>query len=87
MVHLVNPRDKSGQCYAGLSDVGQPIDAVDLCINHVEGLKQVEQMVELGISKVFIQPGAGSPAILERCAEAKIEVFEGCVMVEQASDQ
>ena len=81
-VHLINPRDKTGQCYAGLSAVGKPIDVVDLCINHIEGLKQMEQAAELGISKVFIQPGAGSEDILNFCEEKNIEVFLGCVMVE-----
>ena len=53
-VHLVNPRDKS--CHASLGDIGQPVDVVDLCINHREGLKQVAMCKQLGISKVFIQP-------------------------------
>jgi predicted CoA-binding protein len=81
-VHLINPRDKTGQCFASVSDVKHPIDVVDLCINHVEGLKQVEQMAALGIGKVFIQPGAESADILQLCKEKEIEVFQGCVMVE-----
>ena len=81
-VSLVNPRDKSGKCFAGLSDVGSAIDVVDLCINHVEGLKQVRQAAELGITRVFIQPGAESDAILAFCEEKQIAVFQGCVMVE-----
>ena len=81
-VHLINPRDSSGQCHAGLRDVGQPIDCVDLCINSVEGLKQMQQAAELGIKKVFIQPGAESPDILAFARDKDIEVFQGCVMVE-----
>ena len=84
-VHLINPRDKTGECFAGLSDVGAPIEVVDLCINHVEGLKQMEQAAALGIKKVFIQPGAGSEAILDFCEENNVEVFMGCVMVENGS--
>ena len=41
-----------------------------------------EQAADLGISKVFIQPGAGSEDILNFCEEKNIEVFLGCVMVE-----
>ena len=81
-VHLINPRDKTGECFAGLSDVGAPIEVVDLCINHVEGLKQMEQAAALGINKVFIQPGAGSEDILNFCEDHNVEVFMGCVMVE-----
>jgi predicted CoA-binding protein len=84
-VHLINPRDKTGECFAGLSDVGAPIEVIDLCINHVEGLKQMEQAAALGIKKVFIQPGAGSEAILDFCEENNVEVFMGCVMVENGS--
>ena len=29
-VHLINPRDTTGQCHSGLSDVGQHIDVVDV---------------------------------------------------------
>ena len=85
-VHLVNPRDKSGTCFAGLSDVGQAIDVVDLCVNHVEGLKQMRQAAALGISRVFIQPGAESADIRAFCEESQIEVFQGCVMVELGTD-
>ena len=81
-VHLINPRDKTATCHATLNDVGAPIDVVDLCINHIEGLKQVEMMGGLGIKKVFIQPGAASPEILAKCVDDGIEVFQGCVMVE-----
>ena len=53
-VHLVNPRDK--ECHASLADIGEPVDVVDLCINHREGLKQITLCKQLGITKVFIQP-------------------------------
>ncbi|CAJ1338021.1 unnamed protein product [Effrenium voratum] len=81
-VHLVNPRDSSGTCHVGIKDIGQPVDVVDLCINPVAGLTLVDEMAELGIKKVFIQPGAGSEAVLKRCEEKGIDVFQGCVMIE-----
>ena len=81
-VHLINPRDKTGECQPDLNAVGSAIDVVDLCIRSDEGLRQVEQMGSLGIKKVWIQPGAESADILRRCKELEIEVFQGCVMVE-----
>lgn len=81
-VHLVNPRDPTGQCHPDLKAIGQQIDVVDLCIRSDTGLQQVEQMGQLGIKKVWIQPGAESAEILSRCKELEIEVFQGCVMVE-----
>ena len=43
-VHLVNPRDKTGQCHSNLSDIGQEVEVVDLCINSVEGMRQVQML-------------------------------------------
>ena len=59
-VHLVNPRDKTGTCKPTLSAVEDPVEVVDLIINSRDGIKQVEQMVSLGIKQIWIQPGAGS---------------------------
>ena len=85
-VHLVNPRDKTKQCFAGLSDIGAPLDVVNLCINSVTGLKMMEQAAALGVEKVFIQPGAESPEILAFCAEKGIVAYQGCVMVDLGGD-
>jgi len=39
-------------------------------------------MAELGILNVFVQPGAGTPAILAQATEKGISVHEGCVLIE-----
>ena len=84
-VHLVNPRDKTGTCKPTLSAVEDPVEVVDLIINSRDGIKQVEQMVSLGIKQIWIQPGAGSEEILALCRANGIEIFQGCVMVEFGS--
>jgi predicted CoA-binding protein len=48
----------------------------------VQGLLTIEEIIQLGIQNVWIQPGAESPAILERCRSAGIHVHEGCVLKE-----
>ena len=48
----------------------------------VQGLLTIEEIIQLGIQNVWIQPGAESPAILERCRSAGIHVHEGCVLME-----
>jgi uncharacterized protein len=84
-VHLVNPRDRTGTCKPTLSAVEDPVEVVDLIINSRDGIKQVEQMVSLGIKQIWIQPGAGSEEILALCRANGIEIFQGCVMVEFGS--
>ena len=81
-VHVVHPFDASGKAFKSLDAVGQPIEVIDLIINSFAGMKVVEQAAQLGVSQVFIQPGAGSPEIESFCASKKIEVHHGCVLRE-----
>eukprot|EP00656_Telonema_subtile_P016883 TRINITY_DN18955_c0_g1_i1.p1 TRINITY_DN18955_c0_g1~~TRINITY_DN18955_c0_g1_i1.p1 ORF type:complete len:334 (+),score=62.36 TRINITY_DN18955_c0_g1_i1:100-1101(+) len=75
-VHRVNP-------YAGhtLRDVPGPIQVVDLVVNPVFGEQVVLDCAALGVNKVFIQPGACGPAILQLCASHGIEARQGCVLM------
>ena len=83
-VVLVNPREKDDKrCFTSLRDCSEPpVDVVDLIISPKIGTSIIAEMSELGISNVFIQPGAGSPAILAACEMAGITVHEGCVLRE-----
>ena len=82
VVHCVNPYDGSGKLHKSLGAVGAPIDVIDLIINSYVGMKVMEQAAELGVSQVFIQPGASSPQIEDFCGAKGIEVHHGCVLRE-----
>lgn len=81
-VFPVNPRSKSEEVYKSLKEINGDIDVIDLCINPKTGLEIVREAHELGIKKIFIQPGAGSEDIIKFCQEQGMDVFEGCVLVE-----
>lgn len=61
---------------------GAQIDVVDLIISPLVGPSIIDDMAEMGISNVFIQPGAGTPDIISRAEAAGISVHQGCVLVE-----
>lgn len=61
---------------------GRAVDVLDLCIAPAVGLGIVREANELGIRKVFIQPGAGSDEIVEYCKANGMEVHQGCVLRE-----
>ena len=87
-VHLINPRDTSGQCYASLSKAivdGAKIDAVNLVISPLVGRDVVEDMWRLGIRYLFVQPGADADFVLQRGRELGLEVQTGCVLVDHIS--
>lgn len=81
-VFSVNPRTKKPEVYKSLKEIEGRVDVIDLCIHPKSGIKIMEEAKELGIDKVFIQPGAESDEILEFCAKNNITVFEGCVLLE-----
>ena len=81
-VVVVNPREKEARCATALGDVPGAIDVVDLVISPKIGPQIVDDMAALDIKNVFIQPGAGSDEIMQKCASAGISVHQGCVLVE-----
>lgn len=79
-VYGVHPKGGEG-IYKSLKDLPVAVEAVDLCINPVLGLKLLEEVKELGIKYVLIQPGAESADILKYCKDNGIEALEGCALV------
>ena len=86
-VTLVNPRDTANtEVHKSLRQASEassdPIEVISLIINPYDGLEQMRQAAEVGITNVFIQPGAASVDILAFCDDHNISVHEGCVLVE-----
>jgi len=78
----VNPSVENEGVYKNLSDVPFKIEILDLCINPYKGIKIIEEAHKLKIDKILIQPGAGSPEILNYCKQNGIQAIEGCALVE-----
>lgn len=78
----VNPSVENKSVYNNLSDVPYNVEVLDLCINPYKGIKILKEAHSLKINKVLIQPGAGSPEILEFCKINGIDAIEGCALIE-----
>ncbi|MFR5264229.1 CoA-binding protein [Clostridium sp.] len=81
VVEGVHPKGGEG-IYKTLEEVPFKIEAIDLCINPIDGLKYLREAKDLGIKNVLIQPGAGSEAISNYCNENNIRALDGCALVE-----
>lgn len=82
-VFKVNPGNATGtDIKPSLRAVGEPIDCVDLVINPAKGPAVLQEMADLGIKYLWIQPGAESKEILELANKLNITVHMGCVLVE-----
>lgn len=80
----VHPKGGEG-IYKTLADVPYKIEAIDLCINSVNGLNYLKQAKELNIKYVLIQPGASSKEILTYCANNDIVAVQGCALIAMQS--
>ena len=71
----------TGFTYKRLQDIPGIIDIVDLCINPRDGLSYAQEIIEMGIKYVLIQPGAQSEEVLALLRTNRVEVLEGCALV------
>ncbi|MCK8823626.1 CoA-binding protein [Fuchsiella alkaliacetigena] len=67
------------ECYAQLADIPAEIEVVDLVVNPQIGLKVMEEIIELAIDYLWLQPGARSEELRERASKEGINLIEGCI--------
>lgn len=78
----LNPSVKSEGIYNTLRDIPFKVEVLDLCINPYKGIKIIKEAHALKIDKILIQPGAGSPEIIEYCSVNGMQSIEGCALIE-----
>lgn len=85
-VYPVNPQTDSilgDKCYGSLAKLPKLPDVVSMIVPPHEGEKVVEEAAQLGVTRIWFQPGAESDKLLKMCEEHDIEALHSvCVMVE-----
>lgn len=85
-VYPVNPRVEEidgDVCYPDLASLPEKPGVVNLVTNPAVSLDIVRQCKGLGISKVWIQPGAEDSCVIKYCDDNGIEVLsKRCAMAE-----
>lgn len=65
-----------------LTSLEQVPEVICLVINPVVAPEYLRQAKDLGITKVWIQPGADTPEILELCKSLGLDFVQACILVE-----
>lgn len=81
-VYPVNPKldEVAGlKCYSNLSSIKDKIDVVDLVVNPEIGIKVMEEIKQLNIKYVWLQPGARSDEIKEYAKKHQLKIIEDCI--------
>lgn len=83
-VYPVNPKGgeiNGAPVYASLADLPQRPEVVDLVVPPAVTEQIVKQIQQLGLSRVWMQPGAESEAAIAYCREHNIQVVhDACAM-------
>lgn len=84
-VYPVNPNVNEidgANCYASLHDLPEVPEVVDFVVPEAVGLQALDDCKALGISVVWLQPGADKPAVVAKGKELGLEVIQDCVLVQ-----
>jgi predicted CoA-binding protein len=84
-VYPVNPKGgevEGVEAYASLADLPQLPDVVDLVVPPQVTEQVVKEAHQLGLSRIWMQPGAESEAAIAYCREQRMQVVhDACAMV------
>lgn len=85
-VYAVNPKEtliEGVACYPDLASLPQPVHGISIITPPSVSEKIVEQAAAAGIQHLWMQPGAESPAAVERAEALSINLIAGdaCLLV------
>ncbi len=84
-VYPVNPKldeIEGFRCYERLSDIPVPVDVVDFVVPPQATEAILPQCKELGLERIWLQPGSESEAALDFCSKNGMRVIHStCVMI------
>jgi predicted CoA-binding protein len=84
-VYPVNPRltEVAGySCYTSLADIPVKVDVVDLVVPPKATEEILKQCKELGLNRIWLQPGSESETAIAFCYKNNFKVVYGvCVML------
>jgi predicted CoA-binding protein len=66
------------RAYASVLDVPGPIDEATLYVPPAVGLAVVEELAAKGVGRVWLNPGADSPELVERARQLGLEPVVAC---------
>ena len=84
-LYPVNPRLKKIEgikCYPALADIPVKVDVVDFVVPPEVTIVTLHQCQELGLNRIWLQPGSESEVAIDFCRENNLKVVHSvCVML------
>jgi len=90
-VYPINPgisEVEGVRCYSNVKDISETIDVISIVTPAKITANIVKDCKDIGITKVWIQPGAESKEVIKFCYDNNIDVVHGlCVMMEEIKNR
>lgn len=83
-VFPVNPNEteiEGLKTYPNVQAIGDSIDRALLYVPAEIGIKVLDDIAQKGVGEVYVNPGAGSPELIERGEELRLSLVEACAIV------
>lgn len=68
--------------YKSIKDIPDNIEVVNFIVSPKIGISIIEDVIDLEIKNIWMQPGTRDPKIIEKATENDINVMLSCVLVE-----
>jgi len=87
-VYPVNPKEDQVEgltCYPSVADIPAPVDRASLYVPPAVGIQLLDAIRARGAKELWVNPGAGSPALIARAEVLGLVPVEACSII-AASD-
>ena len=69
------------KAYSSILDIEEPVDVVNFVVNPNIGMKVLDECIQKGIKRIWLQPGTVSQELIEKAKAAQVEVIQACILV------
>ncbi len=69
------------KAYESVLDIEGDIDVVNFVVNPHIGMKVLDECIEKGVKRIWLQPGTVSKNLVKKAEENGIQVVEACILV------
>jgi len=80
-VHPKEPEVEGQKAYPTIAAVPEACELLLLYVRPEIGLPMLEEAPGKGVRRVFVNPGTGSPELLQRIRELRMEPIEACAIL------
>ena len=80
-VYPVNPKESRVEelpAFRSILEIPGPVDRASFYIPPAAGLKVIEEVAKKGVKEVYLNPGSGSPELVEKARNLGIEPIVAC---------